>query len=111
MEEQKFAPKLLAYAKEEKQFQTRNWTIFPRSTFLQQSSLAKDDDCGFEEIPFAQINCNPDKIILGKDTKICVLRFGKNNANGDYRLMGIFNNKDPIFNIIGFDFDYSAYKH
>ena len=68
MEEQKFAPKLLAYAKEEKQFQTRNWTIFPRSTFLQQSSLAKDDDCGFKEIPFA-------------------------------------------LNIIGFDFDYSAYKH
>ena len=35
-EEQRLAPKLLAYAKEEKEFQTRDWTVFPRSTFLQQ---------------------------------------------------------------------------
>ena len=35
-EEQKLAPKLLAYAKEEKQFQTRDWSVFPRSTFLQE---------------------------------------------------------------------------
>ena len=34
--EQRLAPKLLAYAKEEKEFQTRDWTVFPRSTFLQQ---------------------------------------------------------------------------
>ncbi len=35
-DEQKLAPKLLAYAKEEKEFQTRDWSVFPRSTFLQQ---------------------------------------------------------------------------
>ena len=35
-EEQRLASKLLAYAKEEKGFQTRDWTVFPRSTFLQQ---------------------------------------------------------------------------
>ena len=34
--EQRLAPKLLAYAKEERDFQTRDWTVFPRSTFLQQ---------------------------------------------------------------------------
>jgi len=34
-EEQRFAPKLLAYAKEEKEFKTRDWSVFPRSTFLQ----------------------------------------------------------------------------
>ena len=34
--EQRLAPKLLAYAKEEKAFQKRDWTVFPRSTFLQQ---------------------------------------------------------------------------
>ena len=32
---QRLAPKLLAYAKEEKEFQTRDWSIFPHSTFLQ----------------------------------------------------------------------------
>ena len=35
-DEQKLAPKLLAYAKEEKEFQTRDWSVFPRSTFLQE---------------------------------------------------------------------------
>jgi len=35
-EEQKLAPKLLAYTREEKEFQKRDWTVFPRSTFLQQ---------------------------------------------------------------------------
>ena len=34
-DEQRLAPKLLAYAKEEKKFQTRDWSVFPRSTFLQ----------------------------------------------------------------------------
>ena len=34
-EEQRLTPKLLAYAKEEKEFQTRDWSGFPRSTFLQ----------------------------------------------------------------------------
>ena len=29
-------PKLLTYAKEEKEFQTRDWSVFPRSTFLQE---------------------------------------------------------------------------
>ena len=33
--EQKLVPKLLAYAKKEKEFQTRDWSTFPRSTFLQ----------------------------------------------------------------------------
>ncbi|MBQ3444112.1 MAG: MobA/MobL family protein, partial [Selenomonadaceae bacterium] len=35
-DEQRLAPKLLAYAKEEKDFQTRDWLVFPRSTFLQE---------------------------------------------------------------------------
>ena len=34
--EQRLAPKLLDYAKEEKEFKTRDWSVFPHSTFLQQ---------------------------------------------------------------------------
>ena len=34
-EEQRLAPKLLAYAKEEKEFQKRDWSVHPRSTFFQ----------------------------------------------------------------------------
>ena len=35
-DEQHLAPKLLAYAKEEKEFQTQDWSVFPRSVFLQE---------------------------------------------------------------------------
>ena len=35
-DEQRLAPKLLAYTNEEKEFQKRDWSVFPRSTFLQQ---------------------------------------------------------------------------
>ena len=34
-EEQRLTPELLAYAKEEKEFQKRDWSVFPHSTFLQ----------------------------------------------------------------------------
>ena len=80
-------------------------------TRLEISSLSKNDDCGFEEIPFAQINCNPDRKTLAKDAKICVFRFGNNGSGGDYRLLGIFDSGFPVLNIIGFDFNYSAYDH
>ncbi|MBQ3442484.1 MAG: hypothetical protein IJG33_04475 [Selenomonadaceae bacterium] len=35
-DEQRLAQKSLTYSQEEKQFQTRDWSLFPRSTFLQQ---------------------------------------------------------------------------
>ena len=35
-EEQRLAQKSFAYSQEEKQFQTRNWSLLPHSTFLQQ---------------------------------------------------------------------------
>ena len=34
-DEHRLAPKLLAYAKEEKEFRKRDWSVLPRSTFLQ----------------------------------------------------------------------------
>lgn len=80
-------------------------------TQLEISSLSKEYDCGFEQMAFAQINCNPHGITLGKDTKICIFRFGDNENGDDYRILGFFENKQAVFHIIGFDFDYSAYKH
>ena len=35
-DEQRLAQKSLTYSQEEKQFKTRDWSLFPRSTFLQQ---------------------------------------------------------------------------
>ena len=77
-------------------------------TQLDIGLLAKDDDCGYEQIPFQQINCQPAGVTLGKDTNICVFRFGD---NGNYRMLGFFESKQPVLNIIGFDFDFSAYEH
>ena len=76
-------------------------------TRLEISSIPKESDCGFEEIPFEQINCSPDGIILDKGANIFIFRF----CNGKYRLLGFFTEKAPVFNVIGFDFNYSAYSH
>lgn len=80
-------------------------------TLLQISMLSKTDDCGFETLPFAQIKISPNGVILGKDTKIHVFRFGNSGTGGDYRLLGFFETGQAILNIIGFDFNYSAYDH
>lgn len=80
-------------------------------TLLQISPLSKTDDCGFETLAFAQIKFKPDGITLGKDTKIHIFRFGSNGTGGDYRLLGFFETGQAILNIIGFDFNYSAYEH
>lgn len=76
-------------------------------TRLQISSIPKENDCGFEKIPFEQINCTPDGFKFGKGDDIFVFRF----CNREYRLLGFFEEKVPVFNIIGFDFDHSAYPH
>jgi len=47
-EEQRLTPKLLAYAKEEKEFQKRDWSVFPRSTFA--SSILSDQTADFAGI-------------------------------------------------------------
>ena len=73
-------------------------------TLLEVSSLRKTDDCGFEQLPHQQIKFKPVGITLEQDAKIHVFRFGS-----DYRLLGFFER--AVLNIIGFDFNYSAYKH
>lgn len=75
---------------------------------LEISTLSKLDVCGFETITFAQIKFNPDIIVLGKDTKIHVFRFGTGN---NYRMLGFFEREQAVLNIIGFDFNFSAYSH
>ena len=62
-EEQRLAPKLLAYAKEEKESQTRDWLVFPRSTFLQaqyyllkQRTMLELERSRLEQIKFSLQN-------------------------------------------------------
>jgi len=80
-------------------------------TQLEISALSKTNDCGFEQIPLQQMKFKPDGTNLGQDTKIWVFRFGDSGNSGDYRLLGFFEDKQSVLNIIGFDFDYSAYEH
>lgn len=80
-------------------------------TRLDILSKRKSEDCGFENLRFQDVNCTPDNFELSKDANISVFRFGDNGNGGDYRILGFFSEDNPIFNIIGFDFDYSAYKH
>ena len=68
-------------------------------------------NCGFEVLEFKQIEFTPSNYTLTKDAKIHDFRFGNSGNGGDYRLLGFFAHNQTILNIIGFDFNYSAYKH
>lgn len=77
-------------------------------TELDIIGLDKRKECGYETLEFEEINFKPANCTLSKDAKICVFRFG----DGDkYRLLGFFEKKQTALNIIGFDFNYSAYDH
>ena len=75
------------------------------------SNIARDRDCGYEILEPTTVNCAPTGYRLTKSDQIAVFRFGNNSAGGDYRLLGLFEERSPVLNIIGFDFDYSAYPH
>lgn len=67
-------------------------------------------EIGMETIPISQLNfAINDKvgITITHDEKFISIRFG----NQDKRLIGIKRSGCPILYIIGFDFDFSAYKH
>ena len=80
-------------------------------TRLEILSKNKFEDCGFENLRYQDVNCIPDNCFLSKDTNISIFRFGDNDSGGDYRVLGFFEEKNSVFNVIGFDFDYSAYRH
>lgn len=67
---------------------------------------------GYETIPISQFKINLDSIKrdleLADDSKIIVFRFNEQNS----RLLGVKSSKcKSILYIIGYDWDYSAYRH
>ncbi len=62
---------------------------------------------GFETIPQSEINFSPENYTMSKDSKYCVFQFNNHNM----RIIGIKKDLCPIYYIIGFDFDFSAYNH
>ena len=82
--------------------------LLTAKTRLEIISLPKEEKCGLEQIPFQQIKIKPRNIELGQDTDVTVFRFGAGNK---YRLLGFFSIKEPVLNIIGFDFNFTAYEH
>lgn len=72
--------------------------------------ILRDKEMGMESMPFHVLNFSPlsefSKTIT-KDAKFMAFRFN-NQSN---RLIGIKSEACPIFHIIGYDFDYTAYSH
>ena len=71
-------------------------------------NFGKKQDCGFETLEFKQIEFSPNNYTLCKDEKIYSFRFG---AGDGYRMLGFFEYNQTVLNIIGFDFNHSAYDH
>lgn len=62
---------------------------------------------GIETLPNSHIKFSPNEYTFSEDEKVIVFRF--NSEKG--RIIGIRKDDSPIFYVIGFDVDFSAYKH
>lgn len=66
-------------------------------------------EVGAETLNSSGLNFSPNGYTFSPDEKVYVFRFKA--ASGDYRIIGVKENGCSTYNIIGFDFDYSAYNH
>lgn len=62
---------------------------------------------GLEKISFSRLHFGAKNIKLAPDESIYVFRFD----HQDKRILGFRKDKCPIYYIIGYDFDHSAYDH
>lgn len=62
---------------------------------------------GFEMIPAREVKISLDQIKVEKPTNLIVFRFDQQR----FRLIGFKIKNNPVFYILGFDFDYDAYNH
>ena len=71
-------------------------------------SLSKES--GAETISYNQVSITPSGKALTPDVKLIVFRL-KGHAGKNARMIGFREEACPIFYVIGFDFDFSAYDH
>ncbi len=76
-----------------------------KNPWLYHSNLPKEQ--GIETLKKQEICFSPYEYIFSPDEKVIVFRFN----SGKGRIIGIRKDKSPIFYVIGFDTNYSAYKH
>lgn len=69
--------------------------------------LSQPKKTGLEVLPYDRMRFSPKSIQLANDENIYVFRFYQNQ----YRILGIRKEKCPVFYIIAYDFDHSAYDH
>lgn len=86
--------------------------IFDKLIELQQKTwkqlVLERKNIGFETLPNNQIRFSPNNLQMTKDTKILSFRLNSQN----WRLLGVRSEHfKSVLHIIGFDFDFSAYKH
>lgn len=67
----------------------------------------KPKETGIETIPASQLHFLPHNYTFSKDEKVIVFRF--NSQKG--RIIGVKENNSSTFCIMGFDTDFTAYKH
>lgn len=62
---------------------------------------------GYETLPFSNIKFTPNINTAESIQKVIIFRFFKDN----YRIIGVKEDDNHVFYVIGFDFDHSVYDH
>ena len=66
---------------------------------------------GYETIPYSSIKFKKQGPVLTGDENIYVFRVKSGRISDEARILGYKEDGCPIYYIIGYDYDYSAYEH
>lgn len=66
---------------------------------------------GIETISYERLNFKLSNKKLSKETSIYIIHFDTYQGNGKGRIIGFKDSPCSVMHIIGYDFDFSAYKH
>lgn len=78
--------------------------------------LSKPKASGIETIKFEQLNFSPNSMMFkechfDKNSSVYVVRFDTYQGKNKGRIIGIKDSPCSVLHVIGYDFDFSAYKH
>ena len=77
-----------------------------------QYLIQQPKSSGLETINYDQIRFSPSiGSNLTKESKLYVFRFNTHRGQKESRIIGYKSSPCAVYNIIGFDIDYSAYEH
>ena len=88
----------------------RRFEEISKQSWVELAGKAKDAG-GYETIPFSSVHLSPSNKYLSADENIIVFRVKSTKNMGEMRILGFKEKHEPVYHILGYDFQFNAYNH